>query len=160
MSLAILTPQGRVHAQEQIDAAQIVFRRSKSRCHHSNLKDKAPIDCVITEDGCVVGVAEIKSRPNMTLAQLQNEFKNEWLISASKVDALKLGSIMLNVPGYGILYLKQENLCLMLKITDESGAVCCDYYRKETVTQATCNGGEALRVNAFINMSNAKVYRK
>lgn len=159
MSLAILTPQGKIHAAEQIEAAHIVFGRSDSRCHHTNLKSPAPIDAVITKDGEVVGLTEIKSRPTMTLAQLRGEFRNEWLISASKIDALNLGSIMMDVPGYGILYLKQDKLCLMVKITDKGGGFCCKYYRKETETQETCNGGSVIRVNAFINMEEAKIYK-
>lgn len=159
MSLAILTEKGRKHAQEQIDAANIVFYRSSSKFHHTNTQKEAFIDGFITKDGIVEGLAEIKAR-DMTLDQLRLNYRNEWLITASKIDWLKSASILFCVPGYGILYLVPDQMCLMVKICDESGALCCDYYREETETQATCNGGTATRVNAFIKMDNAKAYRK
>jgi len=159
LSLAILTPQGQIYAADQIEAARIVFLRGSARFVHTNLKEKAIIDGVIVEDGIIVGVAEIKTRET-TLSTLRTSFNNEWLITANKIDFLKTASILFDAPGYGILYLKPDKMCLMVKITDESGAICCDYCREETVTQATCNGGTATRVNAFINMSKAKHFHQ
>lgn len=157
MSLAILTPTGKAAAADQIEAARIVFGKSKFKFWHTSVKGSAFVDGVITEDGEIVGVAEIKTR-DMTLDQLRSVFKNEWLITTNKVGFLKSAAIILGVPGYGILYCKPDNVALMVRICDAGGALTCEIRNEVTTTQATCNGGTAERMNSFIGMHLAKRY--
>lgn len=161
LSLDINTPQGRIHAAQQEEAANIVFKNGPNRFLHTRTNQSSFVDGVIADpDGYICGIAEIKARPKMTKSQLFGEFRGEWLITMNKVNFLASSCVIFCVPGYGMLYLVPEETVLMIKICEPSGLYCCDIRHERTVTQATCNGGTAFRDNAFIQMNTAKAYRK
>lgn len=65
----------------------------------------------------------------------------------------------LGVPCIGFLYLVDEDILLSQKISEPDGRLVADVRLSTTETQATINGGVALRTNAFIDMRQAKVLR-
>jgi hypothetical protein len=164
MGLDILTPKGRIAAQQQIDAVNAIVARSPglSFAHTptegggaGDRTAAACIDGVFIRNERIVACAEVKSR-NMTVEQLE-KFNHLWLVTRSKIEELKLISSLLCVVGVGILYLVPSRVVLMQTIC-RNGQWLVDFQVDETATQATCNGGEAVRDNAFISMSGAKVY--
>lgn len=157
MNLAVDTPRGEEWLREQQEAVDIVFGKSPYRFVRTKTK-KAPLDGVIYEGDVLDGVAEVKCR-DMVDSQLFGEFKGEWLISANKISFMKSACICLECFGYGILYLRPSKKVLVIKICDPSGAIIPPIRFDRCETQATCNGGTAWRVNAFVQMRGSTEYR-
>jgi hypothetical protein len=159
-TLDILTERGRVAAQLQIEAGRIVAEATRTCVYHTPTEGPAAVDAVITFGNKIIAVAEIKSRSDMTLEQLQTARGNEWLVTAEKIRQLSAASKMLGVPGYGLLYLPRSGVVLSVKLCEEDGTITSNYRVARTQTQRTINGGTISRVNAFIDVSSAQLYRK
>jgi hypothetical protein len=99
---------------------------------------------------------EIKAR-EMTEAELKR-FGNEWLVTFEKIQKGALIAKSLCVPFYGVLYLIPDQKTYLVKLTDEHGNIVAPMRLEVTETQATCNGGTALRTNAYVSVEGAKVY--
>lgn len=157
--LDINTPKGREAALCQSNAIDIVASNNRSFVlMHTNDTGAAKVDVLIFKNDVLFGVAEIKSR-SMNLNQLA-AFNHEWLVSMQKIWDMQQVSELLRVPAYGWLYLQPEDVVLSVKITDDAGLIVCNYRADVSATKATCNGGTANRHNAFINMRDARVFRK
>jgi hypothetical protein len=133
------------------------------KCRYIETPKDSPalIDAIITDErgGTMRAVVETKCRYNLKLAQLKNSFNNEWLVTWTKVqNAMKI-AISLGVPCVGLLYLVEEKTLLVQKLSDQYGNLMAKLRIENTETQATINGGKAVRNNAFIDMTNAKIYQ-
>jgi len=64
----------------------------------------------------------------------------------------------MGVPCVGFLYLVKPKVLLTQRLSDNEGRLAAEVRLSTTSTQATINGGRALRTNAFINMAGAKIY--
>ena len=121
----------------------------------------ALVDAIVTNKNSteLLGVAETKCRYDIaSLEQFQANYKNEWLVTWSKVNnAINIATSM-GVPCVGFLYLVKPKVLLTQKLSDKTGRLAVDVRLSTTSTQATINGGIALRTNAFINMAGAKIY--
>jgi hypothetical protein len=121
----------------------------------------ALVDAIVTNKSSteLLGVAETKCRYDIaSLEQFQANYKNEWLVTWSKVNnAINIATSM-GVPCVGFLYLVKPRVLLTQKLSDNTGRLAVDVRLSTTSTQATINGGIALRTNAFINMAGAKIY--
>ena len=121
----------------------------------------ALVDAIVTNKSSteLLGVAETKCRYDIaSLEQFQANYKNEWLVTWSKVNnAINIATSM-GVPCVGFLYLVKPKVLLTQKLSDNTGRLAVDVRLSTTSTQATINGGIALRTNAFINMAGAKIY--
>lgn len=121
----------------------------------------ALVDAIVTNKNSseLLGVAETKCRYDIaSLEQFQANYKNEWLVTWSKVNnAINIATSM-GVPCVGFLYLVKPRVLLTQKLSDNTGRLAVDVRLSTTSTQATINGGIALRTNAFINMAGAKIY--
>ena len=119
-------------------------------------KDKpAAVDGVFMKTGEINSVVEVKAR-NLTRSKLRERFEDKWLITHDKLEAGKALSYMLRVPFIGILYLLPEKRLLTLAITNDKGEWALNFESKETTTQKCINGGEAVRLNAFLPLATAK----
>ena len=58
-----------------------------------------------------------------------------------------------------VLYLVPDETVLVLRLTDAEGQFLVPYRTERTVTQKTVNGGTAQRLNAYLSMKTAAVYR-
>ena len=116
----------------------------------------AEVDGVFMRQGELSAVAEVKTR-NLTHLHLMANFRNEWRISADKVNAGRMASRLLRVPFVGLLYLIPDDLLLVLTITDSTGHWAFEFDRRKTITKRTINGGEVERLNAFLPLLTAKV---
>jgi len=121
----------------------------------------ALIDAILTNKNSseLLGVAETKCRYDLvSLEQFQTNYKNEWLVTWSKVsNAINIATSM-GVPCVGFLYLVKPKVLLTQRLSDNEGRLSAEMRLSTTSTQATINGGRALRTNAFINMAEAKIY--
>jgi hypothetical protein len=59
----------------------------------------------------------------------------------------------------GLLYLVDNKTLLVQKLSDPYGNLMAKLRVESTETQANINGGKAVRNNAFIDMTNAKIYQ-
>lgn len=119
----------------------------------------ATVDAVLVRYGEMKAIVETKCRYKLTLEQFNTIFKCEWLVTWAKVqNAITIAS-SLGVPCIGFLYLVDEDILLSQKISEPDGRLVADVRLSTTETQATINGGVALRTNAFIDMRQAKVLR-
>jgi len=130
---------------------------------HTNLRwsktlEPCPVDGILTDRHDQIRyVVEQKSR-QMTETELRTRFANEWLMTASKLPHLQAAARCLHVPAVGVLYLVPEPLVLVVRLADATGALVASIRYERTVTQATINGGQALRDNAYIGMAEAVRY--
>lgn len=153
------TKKGRVALKDQRIAVDAVLRHlSEERISAVHTVEPAKVDCFfVTPEDEMFAVAEVKTRYDLTIEKLQGEFSNTWLISADKLKAMQTVCILTNVIGYGILYLKDSSLLLMIQLYDATGMPVMRWNERETVTQANINGGEALRWNAYIPMGTSEI---
>lgn len=105
----------------------------------------ARIDALFARDGVLVGLAEIKVR-NLTLARLAAF--GDYLVTEDKLLAGEALSAALRVPF--VLAVQLTDAIVWWRVTDATGRRVIQWDARETVTQATCNGGEALRRNAYL----------
>ena len=133
------------------------------KCRYIETPKDSPalIDAIITDErgGTMRAVVETKCRYNLSLAQLKNSFNNEWLMTWAKVQNAMQIATSLGVPCVGLLYLVEEKTLLVQKLSDPYGNLMAKLRVENTETQATINGGKAVRNNAFIDMTNAKIYQ-
>lgn len=159
MSLDINTPKGRVAAEQQHRATEIVFGKfSDFEFLHTPDTDAAAVDGFILKSGEMVGVAEIKSRDS-TYDNMMNSFNGEWLLTFQKLLDIQSVSRLLRLPAYGFIYLVPDEMVLAVVLTDSSGELVCKYRNEQTQTQKTVNGGVANRINSFICVRGAKKYQ-
>ena len=162
MNLDINTEKGRVAAQDELDAFDILMSNNDGiAVYHTSTTGGSPVDGIICckTTNKIIGIAEVKSRRDMDREKFVNERRSEWLVTKAKIDAIASISKLLQIAAFGILYLPIDGLIFVVKITRESGDVCCKLRTEVTQTKATTNGGIANRLNAFICMKSAKVMK-
>lgn len=99
-------------------------------------------------------LVEIKSR-NLTEEQFSG-FGNTWLITDNKVRANIALAQDLGVPWFGALNMIGGKVVWLKQICDENGVEIDGIERRMSRTQATINGGTAVRLNAYIPMDGAE----
>jgi len=151
----ILTAKGQETRQQEERAIKIWLKNYPAYSYIQTPKDKpAIVDAILSVDGVMKAVVETKCR-NSSITEFHTSFKDEWLVTYEKlVKAADIASA-LSVPLVGFLYLKQDDILLYQKLWEPKAGWVCDMSIRQTWTQATVNGGKALRSNAYINMSNA-----
>lgn len=157
--LDIDTPKGQRTLQQENRAVEIFHQNFPEYTYVATPKDKpASVDAVIQHGNNIVAVVETKCR-NTKLATFQNEFGNEWLVTADKIERCRQIALDFNVRLCGFLYLVPDDVLLTITIYNEHGLLVPAMRLVATETQATCNGGKVVRNNAFISMASAKEIR-
>lgn len=119
-------------------------------------KDKpADIDGLIVKDGELVSGVEVKCRM-MSAYELKTRYNNRWLITADKLDRGIAVCRSLGIDFRGFLYLVPDRILYIVPIWGYEKGFVADVEIDQTETQATVNGGTALRLNAYVDVSNAK----
>lgn len=156
MKLDINTPKGRESlAQERILLKSFTVATNLGIVE-TDKSQPAQIDGFIVRDDTVVGMFESKCR-KATVEQM-NRWGDEWLITYQKLlDGAEL-SKRLRIPFYGIVYLLDEPLGFFIQLTDSEGNFVPKIRTEETKTQATINGGTAVRLNAYVDISNCSTF--
>jgi hypothetical protein len=157
----ILTEKGQVSLNDEQTLAKWLEKNFSLKYIQTPKDTPALVDAIVTNKSSteLLGVAETKCRYDIaSLEQFQTNYKNEWLVTWSKVNnAINIATSM-GVPCVGFLYLVKPKVLLTQKLSDNTGRLAVDVRLSTTSTQATINGGIALRTNAFINMAGAKIY--
>ena len=148
MTLDVNTQRGQQTLMDE-RAAVAIFHSNypKTRYCDTPKHDIGDIDGVIinTDDWRVRGVAETKCRYDVTLAEFHVNYGDEWLVTFDKIiKGMKVAEAM-RVPFFGFLYVVQSKGLEFEFVTV-----------RKTRTQASVNGGSALRDNAFLNMSSVE----
>lgn len=158
MSLDVNTPRGRESVIAAFDAASI-FELNNPDMRYIPFPEStmAAVDGILEHRGIAIALVEMKCR-KLTRAKLR-EWDDEWLVTASKIRKGKMLALEHQIPLVGFLYLVPDELLLTQKIYQPpKGKWCVRIRFKSSETQATINGGIAIRENAFIDMSRAKIF--
>lgn len=159
MSLDINTPKGQKSLEYARRSADLWLQYSPGWSYASTPQDMdCPFDAVLIDPaGTVRAIVEQKSR-DMSRRQLA-EFGNEWLVTMDKLVRASQCARMLRVPLIGFLYLIPDEALLTQQLADADGLFVVPFRCDRTVTQRTINGGEIVRANAYIDMSDAREFR-
>ena len=156
--LDINTPRGQRSLVYERRAASII--KSHWDCGYVKTPpDKmGVIDAVIVRDDLAVAVCETKAR-DVSLDLLRNEYRNQWLVTLNKVlQSVDVAKLMC-VEFWGFVYLIPDDVVLRIKIWSPEDRWLVPFRVEKTRTPAGINGGEAMRDNAYIDMTNADVLR-
>lgn len=116
----------------------------------------ADIDGIITKDGVMVSGVEVKCR-NITVDDLANRYNNQWLVTADKLDRGVSACERLGIDFRGFLYLVPNKMLFIVPIFSYKDGWLVEPDYEITKTQASVNGGIAERLNAYVDVSKAKV---
>ncbi|MFW6246990.1 MAG: hypothetical protein ACOC22_02320 [bacterium] len=154
MGLDINTPKGQISLTQEKIMLNHIEECWGVQIVETNKKDSALVDGIILKNNEIVGICENKCR-NMTYDTLVNSY-GSWLITYSKLEIGQIASKIFKVPFIGFLYLVDDDITLFWKITDNEGNFLFEFKTEETPTQATINGGSAIRLNAYLPVEFSK----
>lgn len=161
--LAINTARGQQSLDHERRAAAWIEGWSGVRMIETPRAANAKLDSLMVRGSQVVAVSETKVRYDIADADaLRVKYRNEWLVTWSKLASGMEVAAALGVPFFGVLVLAQSGDLLLQQIArvdDGTPLLCCRITLDTTMTQKTINGGSVERVNAYIDMSRARVFR-
>jgi hypothetical protein len=143
--LDCLTPRGRVWIAQQRKTAREIAARWNATLIETPDDTCAAIDALFARDGVLVGLAEIKCR-TLSLDELKGF--GDYLITAEK---LERGIALAAACGVSfVLIVRLADAIGWWRVSDAAGRRCLAWQERETATRATCNGGTAVRRNAYL----------
>lgn len=155
----ILTAAGQRTLVDEQRAQEIFERKFLGHLYVHTPKDRpADIDAFIVKEQEIRAVVETKCRYDVDLQQFNTRYNATWLVTFEKILKGRDIADALCVPLIGFLYLAQSDVLLMVTIYKD-GHFMQKMTVEESKTQRSVNGGSAIRTNAYIDMSNAKVLR-
>ena len=153
----ILTPKGQETLAQEREAISLFLQSFPGFEFIETPKDTpADIDGFITRDGKIISGVEIKCR-NMTVDVLDTKYKYQWLVTADKLDRGVSVCERLGTDFRGFLYLVPDKMLFIVPIFSYKDGWLIEPEYEMTKTQATVNGGHAERLNAYVDVSKAKV---
>ena len=158
MSLDVLSPKGQQSIRDEVHAVQLFNSKYSDYRYVETPKGMpADVDALLMHGNQLRQVIETKCRYDCDITKFMGSYKGEWLVTWEKIEKAKNLAKQLCIGLTGFLYLVPSKTLLVQKITDETGRLLVPMRLETTETQATINGGRALRTNAFISMKNAVV---
>jgi hypothetical protein len=154
MILDINTPNGQItlaHEQEQL----AVIRGQ----HPSWSFVQTPKTLDSDVDGFIVkpdGTAPAMFLSSCRMADRQTmreKWRDEWLLTYDKIHKAVVLAKSLRMSVYGFLYLVPDRLVIVVPLVSKDGSVVAKMRLERTKTQKTCNGGEIVRTNAYIQLA-------
>lgn len=153
----ILTPKGQKTRQQEQAAIQSFLARYPDYSFIETPKDRpADIDGFVTKGASLICGVEVKCR-EMTLKDLMIKYHGTWLITNDKIDRGIALCRSCGIDFNGFLYLVPDSRLLLVPIWSYEKGLVCKMSVDLTETQATVNGGLATRLNAYIDVTAAKV---
>ena len=153
----ILTPKGQETLAQEREAISLFLQSFPGFEFIETPKDTpADIDGFITKNGTIISGVEVKCR-NMTVDVLDTKYKYQWLVTADKLDRGVSVCERLGTDFRGFLYLVPDKMLFIVPIFSYKDGWLIEPEYEMTKTQATVNGGIAERLNAYIDVSKAKV---
>ena len=158
MTLDVLSTKGQQSISDEVAAVSLFTAKFSQYSYVETPKDKpADVDAFLLMDNRFRQVVETKCRYDCDMSKFMNQYKGEWLVTWEKIEKAKNLAKQLCIGLTGFLYLVPSKTLLVQKITDETGRLLVPMRLETTTTQATINGGQAKRTNAFIDMKKAMV---
>lgn len=154
MALDCNTPTGRIYINWQADCLARLEKAWDVKCVCTNDQESADVDAFAIRESRISAVMEVKSR-EMDLPQLRKF--GSYLITFEKLLKLRSVAVALCVPGLVVVSLLKDKQIVFWKICDKDGNFLVPLEGKTTKTQATCNGGQANRYNAYLSLSDMTV---
>jgi hypothetical protein len=155
-SLDINSIKGQTTLQQENRAVQLLLAHLPGYQYIPTSKNMPAIaDAILTKDGSIasiVSIIEQKSR-NLTINQLK-QLGSTWLMTWEKLDNCRQIGQQLCIPFWGLLYLIPEDTALLIPISDNTGLLKRQVTIEATQTQATINGGQIIRNNAYIHIDD------
>lgn len=152
----ILTPKGQKSLEQERKLLASFCAATNYSVIETDKNQPAQVDGFIISDGTLCGVFESKCR-KANVAQM-HRWGDEWILTHQKLlDGAEI-SKRLCIPFYGIVYLLDEPIGIFIKLTDCNGTVLPKVRVENTETQATINGGTAIRANAYIDISSCLMF--
>lgn len=156
----ILTPKGQETLKQERKAIQIFTSTFPGFSFIETPKDTpADIDGIIVKDGVMISGVEVKCR-TMTAADLAKKYNYQWLVTADKLERGVSACERLGIDFRGFLYLVPDDMLFIVPIFSYMNGWVPNIEYDVTETQKTVNGGTATRLNAYIDVSKAKVIAK
>jgi hypothetical protein len=157
--LDINTPRGQLTLADEMAAVAIFHRHyPELRYIHTPKNDMSDIDGMVINhaEDALVCIAETKCRYDMTIEKFEVAYGRKWLVTFDKfVKGYKLADSC-RVPFYGFLYIVPSKALLIKPLWTPQNKLEVDLKVQKTETQATVNGGRALRDNAYIDMAGVE----
>ena len=154
MSLDILTPKGQESAAQEMEQLEILSKADKSVGFiHTPKGEPSDVDGFITRDGAVTGMFMSSCRKS-TREQMR-KWGDEFILTNDKVVKATQLAKQLCLPVYAFVYLVPDKLVLVQTLINKRGEVMPAMRVLRTKTQATINGGEVVRSNAYISLDGA-----
>lgn len=156
----ILTTRGQQSLADERVAARWLERRFDCRYLETPKDKPAFVDAIILDNDAqtIRAVVETKCRYKADLDTFRRSWKSEWLVTWQKVQHAIAIAHGLGVPCIGLLYLVDCRTLLLQRLSHADGRLAVGIRLATTETQATVNGGLAVRTNAYIDMAEAEVY--
>jgi hypothetical protein len=154
----IKTAKGKVSLADEQRVAKFV--KQKFNMHYVQTPKDMPaaVDAILV-DKEIKAVVETKCRYDIdSIAFFDSNYKSEWLITWEKVNKAMQIASGLCVPCIGVLFLVKPEIILIQRISHQDGRLATQIRLQTTQTQATINGGLAVRTNAYINMKSSSIY--
>lgn len=154
----ILTEKGQKTLLDEKNAIEIFLKNNSSFGVVETPKNKpSDFDLILTKGYRVIGIVETKCRYDCDMDRFSKEYKNQWLLTFDKLIKMKSFTDAMKVDAIGFLYLVPSK-ALLVKTIIHNGEFVIPFHVRNTFTKRSVNGGSALRTNAYIDMSNAKVF--
>ena len=155
----VLTEKGQQTLADEQEMAKTWENETGWKYVHTPKQMPAHVDAILlNRNGELAGVAETKCRDaNLTI--METAFNNEWLITFDKLQKAAAVAEGLSVPLYCFLYLTIDKKILVIKAADEYGQIRVPLRIDWTETQATCNGGQVERLNAYMSLHHARIFQ-
>jgi hypothetical protein len=120
---------------------------------------ESAIDGILVQNAVTRAIVEQKSRYDVGFEQFIDRYRFQWLVTFEKIIKAKAIAEAFRIPLVGALYIVRDDVVLIQLLWSPGEGWCAELCIRKTETQATVNGGRALRDNAFIDMRSAKVLR-
>ena len=154
MRLDVNTPKGQITVSQEIEQLAILKNSTPDFEFIHTPKDRpADVDGFIVKDHSVVGMF-LSSCRTSTRDQMR-KWGDTWLLTFDKIQKAIPLAKQLCVPVYGCIYLVPDRMVLTLTLVSAKGEVMPNIRLERTQTQATVNGGQVVRTNAYISLETA-----
>ena len=150
----ILTEKGQQSLRHEDRMLNYIKEKYNVDIIETDKDSPALCDGFMVRNGIITGVFESKCR-NATVEDFEKW--GSWLVTYGKIDGLAWIRNKLRIPAFGFLYSIPDDVILMWQITDREGNYKFKFKVEKTITQATINGGQAERENAYLPIKHSKI---
>jgi hypothetical protein len=160
MALAVNTRKGR-EAAVRAKEALIRFEANHPRFIWFPDYSSSPYDGYVVVNGVITGIFETKSRNAGVDEQCRVVYNgkayDEYLITAEKIKAGVAHAKAHQINYFIIVYFEMSDCLAIFTMYNYKTGAELEYRTEITRTQATVNGGSAMRENAFIKLAHARI---